>query len=215
MVVDNAEAIMHRLTAFGEARAGTLRMAAGLTPEQAHYTPSRDKWSVAQILDHLLLTEGLYRAQLKRLLDMAREGKQLNIDISLGEVDLNLPFIPRALMPMMSTPLTVMNMFVPHAVRETLLRFPIMKAKNPKVAEPAPSKPIDVLRRELASSLAETGALFAGDLPDSASRVTASHPVFGRNTIAKILALMTAHEERHGGQIGGLLRHRGFPAMKG
>jgi hypothetical protein len=67
-----------------------------------------------------------------------------------------------------------------------------------------------MLRHELASSLAETEALFAGELPENAGRVTATHPVFGRNTIARTLALLTAHEERHGKQIGGLLRHRGF-----
>jgi hypothetical protein len=133
-------AIADSLTAFGGARGRTLRMVAGLTPGQAQHTPGGGAWSVAQILDHLLLTEGLYRVQIKRLLDMAREGKRLNIDVSLREVDLNLPFIPRALMPMTSTPLTVVNMFMPHAVREALLRFPVMKAKNPKVAEPAPAK---------------------------------------------------------------------------
>jgi uncharacterized damage-inducible protein DinB len=206
-------AIADSLRAFGEARAGTLHLAADLTPDQANYAPGPDRWSVAQNLDHLLLTETLYRAQIERLLELAREGKGLNIDVSLREVDLNLPFIPRALMPMMSTPLTVMNMFMPHAVRETLLRFPVMKAKNPMVAEPAAAKPIGELRRCLASSLAETEALFAGELPDNAGRVTATHPVFGRNTIAKILALVTAHEERHGTQIGSVLRHRGFPAI--
>jgi len=214
MAAANTEAIMDSLGAFAEARAGTLLMVADLTPQQAHYAPGPNAWSVAQNLDHLLLTETLYRAQIKRLLEMAREGKRLNIDISLGEVDLNLPFIPRAMMPMMSKPLTIMNVFVPHAAREALLRFPIMKVKNPTVAEPAPDKPIDMLRLELASSLAGTQALFAGELPDNAYRVTATHPVFGRNTIDKILALLTAHEQRHGSQIGGLLRHRGFPATK-
>ena len=209
--VDRHCAIRDSLRGFARIRAGTARMAAGLTPQQANYAPARDSWSVAQILDHLLLTEALYRGQLKRLLDMAREGKRFNLDVSLREVDLNLPFIPRALMPRMSTPLTVMNTFVPHSVREALLRFPIMKAKNPPVAEPEPAKPIATLRDQLASSLAETEALFAGGLPENAARVTATHPVFGRNTIAEILRLMTAHEERHCGQIGAVLRHRGFP----
>ena len=205
-------AITNSLETFAGIRNGTLCLAAGLTEEQAQYSPGSETWSVARILDHLLLTEALYQAQMNRLLDLAREGKRSNIDVSLSEVDLSLPFIPKALMPLMAVPLTVMNMFVPQALRETVLRFPVMKAKNPKISEPAPAKPVAVLRAQLASSLAETQAMFAGVLPANAGRVTVSHPVFGRNTIANVLGLMAAHEERHGAQINGLLRQPGFPS---
>jgi hypothetical protein len=187
-------------------------MVSGLTPEQANFTQGRDTWSVAQNLDHLLLTEALYRGQIRRLLDMAREGRQTNIDVSLGEVDLSLPFIPKAMMPLVALPLTMMNMFVPSVVRETILRFPIMKAKNPKISEPAAAKPIAMLREQLTSSFAETEALFVGELPADAGRVTVSHPVFGRNTIANVFGLMAAHEERHGAQMRELMRQQRFPA---
>lgn len=199
-------ALTDALRMFSVVRNGTIRMVAGLTEEQAGFRPARDAWSVAQIVDHLLLTESLYRTQMNRMLELAREGKRSNIDVSLREVDLSIPFIPRALMPMMAMPLTVMNLFVPQAIRETILRFPIMKAKNPKVSEPAQHRPIDALRVQLAESLTETGALFAGTLPANAARVTVSHPVFGRNTIPNIFGLMAAHEERHGLQIGGVVR---------
>lgn len=114
-------------------------------------------------------------------------------------------------MPLMAMPLTVMNLFVPQALRETVLRFPILKAKNPKISEPAPAKPIAVLRDQLMASIARTEGLFAGALPANAGRVTVSHPVFGRNTIPNIFGLMAAHEERHGMQIGNVLRQPGFP----
>ena len=204
-------AISDSLRLLTRVRSGTIRLVNGLTEEQAAYRPAPDVWSVSQILDHLLLTEALYRTQMKRLLDLAREGRQSNIDVSLSEVDLSLPFIPKALMPMMALPLTVMNLFVPQALRETVLRFPILKAKNPKISEPAPAKPTAVLRDQLMASIAETEGLFTGALPANAGRVTVSHPVFGRNTISNIFGLMAAHEERHGTQIGSLLRHPGFP----
>lgn len=205
-------AIIDSLRLFTQVRSGTIRMVDGLTEGQAGYRPGTDAWSVSQILDHLLLTEALYRAQMTRLLDLAREGKRSNIDVSLREVDLSLPFIPKALMPLLAMPLTVMNLLVPQALRETALRFPILKAKNPKISEPATAKPIADLREQLVASLAETEGLFAGALPANAGRVTVSHPVFGRNTIAAIFGLMAAHEERHGMQIGNLLRQPGFPA---
>lgn len=205
-------AIRDSLQLFARVRSGTLRLVAGLTDQQTAYRPAPDVWSVAQILDHLLLTEALYRTQMKRLLNLAREGKRSNIDVSLREVDLSLPFVPKALMPLMAMPLTVMNMFVPQALRETVLRFPVLKAKNPKISEPAPAKPIAVLRDELMASIAETERLFAGSLPARAARVTVSHPVFGRNTIPNIFGLMAAHEERHGTQLSNVLRQAGFPS---
>jgi len=205
-------AITDYLRNFARVRRGTLQLVAGLTDEQSAYTPGRDSWSVAQILDHLLLTEALYRVQILRLLDLAHEGKRSNIDISFAELDLSLPFIPKALMPALSVPLTVMNMFVPHAVREALLRFPFVKAKSPGISEPGPVKPIAVLREQMESSREVTESVLSGALPPSAGRVTVTHPLFGRNTIAKILALMAAHEERHGLQIRGIAGQPGFPA---
>lgn len=113
-------------------------------------------------------------------------------------------------MPVMTMPLTIMNMFVPQAARETMLRFPIMTATSPKIAEPSAGKPIEDLRDQLRLSLTETKRLFAGALPRHANRVTVSHPVLGRDSIVQIIGLMTAHEQRHGAQIGGVTRHPGF-----
>ena len=204
--------IANAIRSFVEVRGATMRMVAGLTSDQASFAPAAGGWSVAQNVDHLLLTEALYRGQIRKLLDLAREGKKTNIDVSLGEVDLNLPFIPKMLMPLMAAPLTMMNMFVPSALRETVLRFPIMKARNPKISEPAKGRPIAELREELRAAMEETEAMLAGDLPANAWTVTVSHPVFGRNTIANVLGLMSAHEERHGIQMSNLMRQRAFPA---
>ena len=204
-------AVTDALQIFAGVRKGTMLAVASLTEDQAGFRPTNEEWSVAQILDHLLLTEGLYRAQMSRMVDLARKGGSLNIDVSLTEVDLSLPFIPKALMPLMALPLTMMNMFVPQVLRETVLRFPIMKAKNPKISEPAATKSISLLRQELVASLAQTEACFAGALPPNASRVTVSHPVFGCNTIANVFGLMAAHEERHGSQISSLRRNPLFP----
>ena len=203
--------ITDSLKAFARIRGGTAQTASRLTDVQANFSPDPNSWSVAQNLDHLLLAEALYRGQMLRLLNLAREGKRRNIDVTLQEVDLNLPFVPKAMMPLMAVPLTMFNIFVPSVAREAVLRFPVMKAKNPKVMEPSATKPNAILFEELRSSLAETATLFAGELPPNAGQVTISHPVFGRNTIANVLALMAAHEERHGKQMMGVLRHPRFP----
>lgn len=81
-LTDRDRAISDSLRLFTRVRSGTIRLVDGLTDEQAGYMPGPDAWSVAQILDHLLLTEALYRTQIMRLLDLAREGKRSNIDVS-------------------------------------------------------------------------------------------------------------------------------------
>ena len=164
---DRNSAIANALRSFAEVRGATMRMVAGLTSDQASFTPGAGGWSVAQNLDHLLLTEALYRGQIRKLLDLAREGKKTNIDVSLGEVDLSLPFVPKMMMPLMAVPLTMMNMFVPSALRETVLRFPIMKAKNPRISEPAKGKPVADLREQLQAAMEETEAMLSGELPTS------------------------------------------------
>ena len=203
--------ITNALSAFADVRADTMRMVSGLTEAQANFAPNRDTWSIGQNLDHLLRTEDLYRTQMARLVDLAKEGKRFNIDVSLQEVDLSLPFVPRPLMPYMAVPLTMFNLFVPAPVRETFLRFPVMKAKNPRISEPSAGPPIAGLLQDLRSSLEETKTLLSGPLPANVGRVTVSHPVLGCNTIANILGLIAAHEQRHGAQIRGVTAHRSFP----
>jgi len=208
----SARGIDESLEKFADVRTGTMRMVARLTEQQAGFVPGPKQWSIAQNLDHLLVSEALYRSQIKRLVDMAREGKRSRIDLSLNKQDVGLPFVPQLLMPLISLPLSTMNMFVPAVFRETVIRFPVMKAKNPKILEPAPARPINDLREHLENSLAETQAVLAGELPPNIGRVTMSHPLFGRNTIANILGLLAAHEERHRTQIAGVLRHPAFPS---
>ena len=146
--------IVDSLHRVAEVRGSLLRLITGMTDPQAHYATRPDTWSAAQILDHLLLSDALYRAQFRRLLDMAAEGRRNNLTVGFAEVDLDVPFIPKALVPAMEIPLTLLNMFIPHVVRETLLRYPIVKATHPKITDPAPARPITALRGELVSSLA-------------------------------------------------------------
>ena len=163
---DGARALTESLQTFARVRNATIRMVANLTEEQAAFRPQPGAWSAAQILDHVLLTEALNRRQYQRMLDMARDGKRLHLDIGMDEVQFNLPFIPEAMMPMMTLPLTIMNMFIPPALREAALRNPIMEGlETEEVSQPAPAKPIAGLRAQLAESLAETEALFAAPLP--------------------------------------------------
>lgn len=200
------------LMSWEKVRNNSLAIAAGLTQEQADFRPDAKSWSIGQNLDHLAKIDGIYREHIQNLIDMARNTDRLTIVMPWGEGDPRPPLVPAAVMPMMALPMTLMNMFVPNTLREMFLRYPLLPAVSPKRAEPQSGESPKDLMTALQSSFAETKALVAGPLPRNASKVAVVHPVFGRNTIADILGLMTAHELRHGVQMERILRDPRFPS---
>ena len=65
----NQDLEMFRLT-----RAETLRVSAGITQAQSEFAPAPSKWSVGEVLDHLLLAENFYRRIFVRLVELQKSG---------------------------------------------------------------------------------------------------------------------------------------------
>jgi uncharacterized damage-inducible protein DinB len=57
-------------------RAETLRLCAGVTQEQSEFMPAPEKWSVGEVLDHLLLAEKLYRDIFATLIELQKSGRR-------------------------------------------------------------------------------------------------------------------------------------------
>lgn len=199
------------LAGFSDIRQQTLELACNVTAAQAAFRPAPKAWSVAEVIDHLLLTEQSYRTQLQRLIDLARDGKATSIQISMKEMNPSVGPIPRDIIPLFEVPLRMMNPFIPRALREAMIRFPVIAAINPNNTDPA-VKDIAVLRAELIGSLDATKALFETEMPARLLGMTISHPVLGTNNVVEIFRLMTAHEQRHHGQIRSVLADRRLPA---
>jgi hypothetical protein len=206
--------IARSLAAFESARTTTMNLASRLTEEQAAFSPGGKSWSIAQNLDHIAKIEGVYRTQIARLIDLAREGKKEVLVLSLGDGDPRPPFVPATVMPLLAVPLTFINLFVPSVVRETIIQFPVVKASSPKNAEPTPGIKLGGAIANLREATEITRRLLGNHLPSNAQKVFLIHPIFGRNGISDILRLMTAHEQRHGQQMQALLRHPGYPTEK-
>jgi hypothetical protein len=204
------------LAKFRAAREETLRIIQDLTQAQADSRPAVKVWSVGENVDHLLLTEKLYRTLMRKLIDLAMktgpQGGKRNIDLTFNEIDNSLAFIPRDVIPKFTAPLKVMNLFVPRAVREVMLRIPLIPALNPTASQPARTQPIDELRSQAVASLNATEEIFRGKLPLNLMDMTLSHPILGTNNIAEVLGILSAHEERHHRQIRAVLASRLFPA---
>ncbi len=192
-------------------RENTLAALAGFTTEQALWSPAPGKWSISQIADHLLRSEFLYREQFHRLIRMAREGRNLSDKISLREVDSSFAGVPREVMQALEIPTRIFNYFVPSAVREMAIRYPLVSAVNPTSSEPRAGRPVHELSADLAASLEETDKLLRGPLPQNVEVPVIDHPIMGRNNIRQLLRIVIVHEERHQGQIAAIRAMEDFP----
>ena len=121
---------------FRLVREKTLGMLEEVSAQQALWCPRPRAWSIAQIADHLLLTEQLYREQFRTLIGMAKAGRSSTVEIGLREIDISFAGIPRDVVRFFEAPVRLFNRFVPHAMREAMIRNPIVAALNP-TAEPA------------------------------------------------------------------------------
>jgi hypothetical protein len=193
---------------FQAVRRRTLDMAAGVSDEQAGKRLKEGTWSVAEVLDHLLRTELVFRKYQRQAVERARTGARGTIRIGFREVDTRLRPLPRSWMPLLAPVLSGLLAVTPVAVRLAVMRKPgLVWAAAPKVAEPLPARALDELRADLVNQPRETAALFEGDLPEVLSRVRVSHPLYGSNNVLQMIWLMGAHEERHQHQLLAILKN--------
>src|SRR5260370_319738 len=107
------EACERGLAKLRAARQGTLTLIQDLTQEESDFFPhtllrSTKSWSIGQIVQHLLLTEGLYRAQMQNLIELGRKGAKKNLELTFGEIDNSIAFVPRAVISKLAAPLNLL-----------------------------------------------------------------------------------------------------------
>ncbi|HWP84404.1 MAG TPA: DinB family protein [Terriglobia bacterium] len=203
------------LKLFRSVREETLRLAGALTESQAAHSPGRNRWSAGEVLDHLLLSEALYRERFAALIELARSGQKPELYSGFSEVDTSILFIPKAALPLLEFPFRVMNYFLPAMARETLTRYALLPAQAPGRAQPRRGKPLAVLRQELQTSLAQTEGLFAANPNLDYRAMRLAHPLIGDNNVLQLLRIMALHEQRHQDQIRALRSTSAFPKPTG
>lgn len=127
-------------------------LAEGLSQAQMNYAPGAGRWSVGEVLDHLLLAERFFRVEVRRMLDLRRAGRPPVLRRSMAELNISVAFVPRRLVPWMDVPFAFFGAFVPRPVREFLLRSRLVPARHPDAAAPRPGRPAGELLAELRSS---------------------------------------------------------------
>jgi hypothetical protein len=201
-----AEELARAIAGYRTAREGTLSILENLTQRETDFSPAAGAWSVGQNVEHLLLTDELYRGYLRTLIDLAQKGGEKHLTLTFTEIDTSIAYIPRDVIPMLSVPLTLLTTVMPRVVRENLFRLPLIPAVTPSATNPAArSYPVDELRARAAASLTALEEMFSGELPAGLAEVTLGHPLLGINNVPQIFRILEAHEERHHQQMRGTI----------
>ncbi len=204
-------AVEQRLQGFGGVRAQTLATIAPLSQAQFDFSPRQGRWSIGEIVDHLRLSELLWRDEIRRLVELARAGRPAYLRRSFADVNVSPLHIPTAVLSMLETPLGFVNRFVPDAVIGMITEFPILPTRNPDAATPRAHRPSAELADDLRAAFAETRALIHDNRDLDFSTMVSEHPLMGANDVAHILMFLARHERRHQSQIAAVRSESPFP----
>jgi hypothetical protein len=193
------------LERFRSIRARTLDLAQGLSQEQMDFSPAADAWSIGEILDHLRLNEHVFHTDIAALIDLVKAGKAPRLYRSFADFNAAPAFIPKWVLPCLEVPFTVINIFLPNSLRETLAQSNLVSIRHPDITTPRKGRPADVLRSELRASLQETETLFAANPTLDYDTMTRQHPLLGIQTVPQFLDLLGIEERLHQDQIAPLI----------
>jgi uncharacterized damage-inducible protein DinB len=159
-------------------RARLFQIVEELTAEQQGFRPAPDRWSVAQLCDHLSIVEGSVLKVLGKVLAKAEESG--------------------AAPPPSDAP------FAPVSIEEFVERTRGVKINAPESARPADSRPVAESLAALRDSRAALHALRPRLERLDAHALRFPHPAWGPLNLYQWLLFVGAHEARHLAQIEAL-----------
>src|SRR5439155_6154535 len=137
------------LEMFRSVRAQTLAMVQELSQSQMDYEPAPGKWSVGEVLDHLILGQRLNLSYIVEVIGMKKAGQRPVLKLSFTEVDVSIGYLPKSMLPALEVPFNVMNMFLPSSAGVFMTRYRLIPAQNPELTAPRRCRPADDLRNDL------------------------------------------------------------------
>ena len=198
---------------FEDARATrheTLSLVEKLDQEQSEYQPGTDKWSVGEVLDHLLHVDAVIVREVGVALDQRRRGLPF-VYRGLADVDSNVPWVLRPVLPFFEVPFGLFNALVPPRLRRFLIRDRRLPGQAPRILEPRFGRPITTLREELRGTF-ETFEEQQQDHPDfNLDYLFYYNSIMGLQSVPGMYRFAANHEERHQEQLREILDDEGFP----
>ena len=202
----HSNSLAEALDEFHATRARTLVQARDLTQEELDFVPGTNRWSIGEVLDHMLLAEGINRAQIAKLIELKKVGRNPKLDLSFSDLNISVAYLPRSVLPVLELPLTLMNMLVPNSLRNYLTRRRLVPFQNPDAAAPRRGRTASALISDLTDSLKETTTLFQSNPHLDYGEMVLRHPLLGSYDVPGLLRFMSAHEQRHQSQIADVLK---------
>lgn len=192
-------------------RTHTLAMVQKLSQSQMDYKPAPSKWSIGEVLDHLILGQRLNLSYIAEVIGMKKAGRRPVLRLSFTDVDVSIGYLPKSILPALEVPFSVLSMFLPDGVRDFMTRYRLVPAQNPELTAPRHSRPADELRNDLISCLKETEALLESNAHLDYGEMLIQHPLLGNNNVSGLLRFLALHEQRHQVQIEEILTSLRFP----
>ncbi len=194
-----AEAARH----FAATRRRTLALVESLSQEIAERRSPPERWSVAEVLDHLALVDRLLRQDVERLLAAGAAGRSDFVFRTMAELDPATRGDEKLLLRWVELPFDVIGALVPRTLRQALLGNRAVPARAPRAIVPRPGRPLDRLRGELAE-LPELVTAASGRIAPGAC-LYYYNPLIGLTGVAGVLEFLASHEGRHQAQLGEIL----------
>jgi len=185
-----------------------------LSQSQMDYRPAAGRWSVGEVLDHLILGQILNLSYISEMIEMKKSGQRPIKKLSFADVDVSIGYIPKSWLPALETPFMVLSLFIPASFRDFMTRYKLVPAQNSEITTPRRARPANELRDDLASSFKETETLLESNADFDYSEMVIQHPLLGTNDIPGLLRFLALHEQRHQSQVNNIMTSAQFRQLK-
>lgn len=197
---------------FHDGRAETLALVDSLTQEQLDFSTAPRKWSVGEVLDHLVRVDEVFRDEYDELLRRwKKRGRGVGLYRSLSDAGFSLPLVPDALLPLFDVPTAMAGILFPRPIRQAVFRNRAVPAQAPKRIEPRHGRPADDLVGDLAGFQEYLERFFADNPDVEWERLRYYNPLCGLTNLPGVMSFIASHEGRHRKQIREILEADGFP----
>ena len=188
-------------------REQTIHLIENLDQPASDRIPSPGKWSISEILDHLILTDAFYQKDVSKLVGLGKTNQSAVLRRTFSEFNASPRFFPKPLMILTTPFLSFAGCFVPRFLRETMMRNAILPFQNPDVVKPRKGRKLDSLKVDLREYLHSIETILNENPDLNYNELFHYHPILGKNTIPQLLKLMARHEQRHQDQIQRILNN--------
>src|SRR6516162_267382 len=95
------------------ARLRTVQLITPLLQTELDFIPAPGRWSVGEIVDHIILAADWLRGILEEAIRLKRHGQRPFVRRTFADYDVFFAFLPKSLMPLTEMPLSLVSRFVP------------------------------------------------------------------------------------------------------